>query len=110
MTQSSDEKNKRRLIQIGFAALMARKRSPHKQYLYERRGENEFVFEPVLKQNEADMNSEEYMKKKYYSQVVYGQEERVQVGLVPVKEDIWRAFNPVLQKLEELVRELFAQK
>ena len=71
MTQSSDEKNKRRLIQIGFAALMARKRSPHKQYLYESRGENEFVFEPVLKQNEADMNSEEYMKKKYYSQVVY---------------------------------------
>ena len=50
---------------------MGRKRSPHKQYIYEKRGVNEFVFEPVLKQNEADMNSEEYMKKKYYSQVVY---------------------------------------
>ena len=61
----------RKLVQIGFAALLARKQSTHKQYIYEDRTEGGFSFEPVLRNNEATMADEEYMKKKYYSQVVY---------------------------------------
>ena len=70
MAQSS-EKDKRKLMQIGFAALMARKLEPIKQYIFERRGRSGFVFEPVLRGNEAIMGDDEYLRKKYYSQVVY---------------------------------------
>ena len=63
--------DERKLMQIGFAALMARKLAPLKQYLYEKIGEGGFVFEPVLRNNTAELDDYEYMKKKYYSQIVY---------------------------------------
>jgi hypothetical protein len=63
--------DKRKLIQIGFAALLARKQSVQKQYIYEDRTEDGFSFEPILRGNEPELADEEYMRKKYYSQVVY---------------------------------------
>ena len=63
--------DQRKLMQIGFAALMARKLAPIKQYIYEKRSEDGFVFEPVLRDNRPELDDWEYMKKKYYSQVVY---------------------------------------
>ena len=68
---ATSEKDKRKLMQIGFAALMARKLEPVKQYIFERRKHSGFIFEPVLRNNEATLDQGEYMKKKYYSQVVY---------------------------------------
>ena len=67
---------RRKLVQIGFAALLARKQNVQKQYIYEDRNSgNEsaqsFSFEPVLRNNEANMSDEEYMRKRYYSEVVY---------------------------------------
>ena len=63
--------DRRKLMQIGFAALLARKQTVQKQYLYEDRTDGGFVFEPILRNNEPMMANEEYMRKKYYSQVVY---------------------------------------
>ena len=63
--------DRRKLIQIGFAALLARKQSVQKQYIYEDRTEDGFSFEPILRGNEPELADEEYMRKKYYSQVVY---------------------------------------
>ena len=63
--------DQRKLMQIGFAALMARKLEPVKQYIFERRKQSGFIFEPVLRNNEATLDQGEYMKKKYYSQIVY---------------------------------------
>tara|TARA_R110000824_G_scaffold98360_1_gene234717 strand:- start:204 stop:2603 length:2400 start_codon:yes stop_codon:yes gene_type:complete len=71
------EQRRRKLIQIGFAALLARKQNVQKQYIYEDRNVNNdaagqsFSFEPVLRNNEANMSDEEYMRKRYYSEVVY---------------------------------------
>ena len=70
-SSSSDAESKRKLMQIGFAALLARKQVVQKQYSYEDRTDGGFVFEPVLRNNQAEMADEEYMRKKYYSQVVY---------------------------------------
>jgi len=79
--ESSAQDKKERLMQVGFAALMARKKSAIKQYIYEAHGEQGmsakwgkaggFVFEPVLNDNEAVRDDFEFMKKKYYSQMVY---------------------------------------
>lgn len=63
--------DRRKLMQIGFAALLARKQVVEKQYIYEDRTDGGFVFEPVLRNNQPLMADDEYMKKKYYSQVVY---------------------------------------
>jgi len=68
---SSSQEDRRKLMQIGFAALLARKQVVQKQYLYEGKKDGGFVFEPVLRNNEPEMADEEYMRKKYYSQVVY---------------------------------------
>ena len=63
--------DKRKLMQIGFAALLARKQAVNKQYVYESRGDGGFVFEPILRNNQPELADEEYMRKKYYSQIVY---------------------------------------
>ena len=63
--------DRRKLMQIGFAALLARKQKVQKKYLYEDRTDGGFVFEPILPNNTAEMADEEFMRKRYYSQVVY---------------------------------------
>ena len=118
--------DRRKLMQIGFAALLARKQTVQKQYLYEDRTDGGFVFEPILRNNEPMMANEEYMRKKYYSQVVYegtmdgsidtsiqegtpikellgdyGLVEKELVGPELVKVDIWQVYNPVFLKLKE---------
>jgi hypothetical protein len=66
------DEDMRKFMQIGFAALLARKEAVQKQYIYERRGDNDgFTFEPILRNNEPELADEEYMRKKYYSQMVY---------------------------------------
>ena len=69
--QAKDWKSKRKLMQIGFAALLARKKSVVKEYQYERKWNQGFIFEPVLKNNAPEMSDEEYLRKKYYSYVLY---------------------------------------
>ena len=55
-------KDTRKLMQIGFAALLARKKAVQKQYAYEKRGDGGFVFEPILRGNTPELEDEEYIK------------------------------------------------
>ena len=81
--------SRRRLMQIGFAALLARKKQVHKQYLFEKRGKDGFVFEPVLRQNNAALEDEEYMRKRFYSSVVLKAAERGELETsIPADEGI----------------------
>ena len=50
------DEDMRKFMQIGFAALLARKEAVQKQYIYERRGDNDgFTFEPILRNNEPEL-------------------------------------------------------
>ena len=60
-----------KMMQIGFAALLARKKAATLKYYYQRTGSTGFVFEPTLLNNEPELDDFEYMKKKFYSQLVY---------------------------------------
>lgn len=70
---STVNSGKKHLFQIGFAALLARKQNPSKRYAFLKSGDNDmsFMFEPVLTDNTPSMDDNEYMKKKYYSWLVY---------------------------------------
>ena len=59
-----------KLMRIGFAALLARKKAVQKQYVYEKRGNlGGFTFEPILRGNTPQLADEEYMRKRYYSEI-----------------------------------------
>tara|TARA_R100001594_G_scaffold47947_1_gene80834 strand:- start:9265 stop:11631 length:2367 start_codon:yes stop_codon:yes gene_type:complete len=76
-------KDTRKLMQIGFAALLARKKAVQKQYAYEKRGDGGFVFEPILRGNAPELEDEEYMRKRYYSEMVFqgAQEAQLQTSI-----------------------------
>ena len=68
---SRPKQKKIKMMQIGFAALLARKKAATLKYYYQRTGSTGFVFEPTLLNNEPELDDFEYMKKKFYSQLVY---------------------------------------
>lgn len=79
--QTYKNSGKRHLFQIGFAALLARKQNPAKRYAFLKTGDKDlsFMFEPVLQNNTPAMDDNEYMKKKYYSWLVYEAAKRGQL-------------------------------